>query len=59
MDKLSFKFIKALNLVYIYLFIFIFSFIYIIKVNKIFSEVVDYLDSYFKKIGSIKLIINI
>ncbi len=59
MDKLSFKLIKALSLVYIYFFIFILSFIYVIKVNKIFFEIVDYLGSYLKRIGGIRFIINI
>ncbi len=59
MDKLGFKLIKALSLVYIYLFIFILGFIYAIKVNKIFFKIVDYLNSCFKRISGIRLIINI
>ncbi len=59
MDKLGFKFVEALSLVYIYLLIFTFSFAYAIKVNKIFFKVVDYLGGCFKGIGGIRLIISI
>ena len=58
-NKFGFKLVKALGLVYIYFFVFIFGFIYIIKINKIFTEIIDYLGNRFKRIGNIGLISSI
>jgi hypothetical protein len=51
--------VKALGLIYIYLLILTLSFVYIIRVNKVFTKVVDYLGSYLKRVGSIRLILSI
>ncbi len=58
-DKLGFKLVKALSLVYTHLLIFTLSFAYIIRVNKVFSKVVNYLGSYLEGISSIRLITSI
>ena len=58
-DKLSLKLVKVLSLVYIYLLIFPLNFIYIIRINKVFSEIVDYLDNYLEGISDIGLISSI
>ena len=58
-NKLNLKLVKVLNLVYIYLLIFPLDFVYIIKINKVFFEIIDYLNNYFKGISNIRLISNI
>ena len=58
-DKLDFELIETLNLVYIYLFIFPLNFVYIIRINKVFSEIVDYLGNYLKGISGIGLVLSI
>jgi hypothetical protein len=57
--KFSLKLIEALGLVYIYLLIFMLYFIYIIRVNKVFTKVVNHLSSYLKGVSSIRLILSI
>ena len=59
MYKLGLKLVKTLSLVYIYLLIFPLNFIYIIRINKVFSEIVDYLDNYLEGISDIGLISSI
>ncbi len=59
MDKLSLKLVEALGLVYIYLLILMLSFAYIIRVNKVFAKVVDYLSSYMERVSSIRLVLSI
>jgi hypothetical protein len=58
-DKLGFKLIEGLNLVYLQLLVFISSFIYIVRVNKIFTKVVNYLYSCLERVSSIRLISSI
>jgi hypothetical protein len=58
-DKLSLEFIEGLNLIYLQLLVFISSFIYIVRVNKIFTKVVNYLYSRFERVSSIRLILSI
>ncbi len=59
MDKLSLKLVKALGLVYMHLLILMLSFAYIIRVNKVFAKVVNYLSSYIERVSSIRLILSI
>ena len=59
MYKLNLKLIKALSLVYIYFLIFTLYFTYIIKVNKVFIKVINYLINYYKGISNIKFILSI
>ncbi len=42
-----------------YLLILTLSFIYIIRVNKVFAEIVNYLSSYIERVSSIRLILSI
>ena len=59
MNKLGLELVKVLNLIYIYLLIFPLSFVYIIRVNKVFSEIVDYLDNYLEGVSGIGLVSSI
>jgi hypothetical protein len=47
---------ESLNLLYSQVLIFTSSLTYVVRVNKIFTEVVDYLLSYLKGISSVRLI---
>jgi hypothetical protein len=58
-DKLGLKLIEGLNLIYLQLLIFISSFIYIVRVNKVFTEVVDYFYSCLERVSSIRLVSSI
>jgi hypothetical protein len=55
-DKLSLELIESLNLLYSQVLIFASSFIYAVRVNEMFTEVVDYLLSYLKGISGVRLI---
>ena len=55
-NKLSLKLMESLNLLYSQVLIFASSLIYAVRVNEIFTEVVDYLLSYLKGISSVRLI---
>jgi hypothetical protein len=55
-DKLGLKLIESLNLLYSQVLIFVSSLIYIVRVNEMFTEVVDYLLSYLEGISGIRLI---
>jgi hypothetical protein len=57
-NKLSLKFIESLNLLYSQVLIFASSLTYIVRVNEIFTEVVNYLLSYLKGISGIRLILS-
>ena len=50
---------EALGLVYMHLLIFTLCFAHLIRVNKVFTEVVDYLSGYLKGVSSIRLIPSI
>jgi hypothetical protein len=51
--------VKDLNLVYSQLLIFTSSFVYAVRVNEVFTEIVNYLHSYLKRISGIRLIVSI
>jgi hypothetical protein len=55
-DKLSLKLIESLNLLYSQVLIFASSLTYIVRVNEIFTEVIDYLLSRLKGISGVRLI---
>jgi hypothetical protein len=55
-DKLGLKLMESLNLLYSQVLIFASSLIYTVRVNEIFTEVVDYLLSYLKGISGVRLI---
>ncbi len=59
MDKLGLELVEALGLVYTYLLILTLSFAYIIRVNKVFAEVVNYLGSYMERVSSIGLVLSV
>ncbi len=59
MNKLSLKLVKALGFAYIYLLVLTLSFAYIIRVNKVFIEVINYLSSYLEGVGSSRLVLSI
>ena len=58
-DKLSLEFVEALSLVYIYLLIFPLGFVYIIRVDKVFSEIVNHLDNYLEGVSDIGLVSSV
>jgi hypothetical protein len=58
-DKLGLKLVEGLDLVYSQLLVFTSSFIYIVRVNKVFIEIVNYLYSYLERVSSIRLIASI
>ncbi len=58
-DKFGLELVEALVLVYMHLLVFTLSFAYIIRVNKVFTEVVDYLGSCLERVGSIGLILSV
>jgi hypothetical protein len=55
-DKLGLKLIESLNLLYSQVLIFASSLIYAVRVNEIFTEVVNYLLSRLKGISGVRLI---
>ncbi len=59
MYKLGLELIEALGLVYTHLLIFTLYFTYIIRVNKVFTKVVDYLVGYRKGVSSTRLILSV
>ena len=58
-NKLGLELIEGLNLIYLQLLVFISSFVYIVRVNKVFTEIVNYLYSRLERISSIRLISSI
>ncbi len=50
---------KALSLVYTHLLVFPLSFIYAMRVNKVFSEVVNHLGSYLEGVSGIRLVLSV
>jgi hypothetical protein len=58
-NKLGLKLVKSLDLVYSQLLIFMSSFAYVVRVNKVFTEIVNYLYSYLERISGIRLIASI
>ena len=59
MDELGLELVEALSLVYIYLLVFPLGFVYAIRVNEIFSEIVDHLGNYLEGVSSIRLVSSI
>jgi hypothetical protein len=57
-DKLSLKLIESLNLLYSQVLVFTSSLTYIVRVNEMFTEVVDYLLSCLKGISGVRLILS-
>jgi hypothetical protein len=57
-DKLGLKLIESLNLLYSQVLIFASSLIYVVRVNEIFTKVVNYLLSYLKGISGVRLILS-
>jgi hypothetical protein len=57
--ELSLELIKALSLVYTYLLVFTLYFTYTIRVNKVFTEIIDYLVNYRKGISNTRLISSV
>jgi hypothetical protein len=57
-DKLGLKLMESLNLLYSQVLIFVSSLTYIVRVNEMFTEVVDYLLSYFEGISGVRLILS-
>jgi hypothetical protein len=55
-NKLGLKLIENLNLLYSQVLIFVSSLTYAVRVNEIFTEVIDYLLSYLKGISGVRLI---
>jgi hypothetical protein len=55
-NKLGLKLIESLNLLYSQVLIFVSSLTYMVRVNEIFTKVVDYLLSYLKGISGVRLI---
>jgi hypothetical protein len=58
-DKLGLELMEGLNLVYLQLLVFISSFIYVVRVNEVFTKVVNYLYSRLERVSSIRLISSI
>ena len=58
MNKLGLKLIESLNLLYSQVLIFASSLIYAVRVNEIFTEVVNYLLNYLKGISGVRLILS-
>jgi hypothetical protein len=57
-NELGLKLMESLNLLYSQVLIFASSLIYAVRVNEIFTEVVNYLLSCLKGIGSVRLILS-
>jgi len=57
-DKLGLKLIESLNLLYSQVLIFASGLTYIVRVNEILTEVVDYLLSRLKGISGVRLILS-
>jgi hypothetical protein len=55
-NKLGLKLMESLNLLYSQVLVFVSSLTYIVRVNEIFTKVVDYLLSYLKGISGVRLI---
>ena len=59
MDKLGLELVETLSLVYIYLLVFPFSFVYMIRVDEVFSKVIDYLGNYLEGVSDIGLVSSV
>jgi hypothetical protein len=57
-NKLSLELMESLNLLYSQVLIFTSSLTYTVRVNEMFTEVVDYLLSYLKGISGVRLILS-
>jgi hypothetical protein len=58
-DKLGLKLIEGLNLVYSQLLVFTSSFAYAVRVDEVFTEVVDYLHSRLERVSGIRLVSSV
>ena len=59
MDELGLELVEALSLVYTYLLVFPFDFAYAIRVNEVFSEIVDYLGDCLEGVSGIGLVSSV
>jgi hypothetical protein len=58
-DELGLKLVKALSLVYTHLLILPLNFMYAIRVNEMFSKVIDHLGNYLEGVSDIGLISSV
>jgi hypothetical protein len=58
-DKLGLELVETLSLVYIYLLVLPLGFVYTIRVNEVFSEIVDYLGGCLEGISDIGLVSSV
>ena len=59
MDKLGLELVETLSLVYMYLLVLLLGFVYTIRVDKVFFEIVDYLNNYLEGVSGIGLVSSV
>jgi hypothetical protein len=58
-DELGLELVKALSLVYTYLLVLPLGFVYAMRVNEVFSEIIDHLGNYLEGVSSIRLVLSV